>query len=356
MLETAHGLVETPVFMPVATQASVKALSQEDLASLGIRAILANSYHLALRPGSRTIQAAGGLHRFMGYEGMILTDSGGFQVMSLAGLRSVEDSGVAFKSHLDGSLLRLTPGRVIELQAELGSDCWTSLDVCPPYPCSEREAAEALRRTMKWAEDSLPALELSLAQGRTPLFFPILQGSFYPDLRRQAAEHLASLPAQGAALGGFSVGEAKELTWETLERTLSWLPQALPRYLMGVGTPADLWEAAALGVDMMDCVFPTRVARNGQAMTRRGRLNIGNSPFRQDFGPLDPECSCFVCARYSRSYLNHLFRCRELSSYRLLTIHNLHLMAQVTAEIRSAIREGRFQESRRAFLNAQGGP
>jgi queuine tRNA-ribosyltransferase len=350
VLSTPHGEVETPVFMPVATQGTVKALSQEDLAALGVRAILSNSYHLYLRPGVETIRKAGGLHRFMAYDGMILTDSGGFQVLSLSDLRSVDDEGVTFKSHLDGSTHRLTAESVIEVQRDLGSDCWTTLDECAPYPADETHAAAALRRTMAWSDRSVRALQRARDAGAKSLFFPILQGSFHPSLRHQAVDHLQTLPWDGVSIGGLSVGEPKETTWSTLDLVTSLLPQDKPRYLMGVGTPEDLWEAVSHGVDMMDCVWPTRVARNGLAVTHRGRLNISNSAFREDFSPLDPDCSCFVCQRYSRAYLCHLYRAKELLVYRLLTYHNLHLMLDIAASIRRALREGCFEAARQEFL------
>lgn len=352
-LSTGHGRIETPVFMPVATQASVKALCQDDLAALGARAILANSYHLYLRPGTELIKAAGGLHRFMNYDGMILTDSGGFQVMSLADLRAIDDDGVLFKSHIDGSSHRLTPEKVIDIQSALGSDCWTALDECPPFPASEAQAEAALTRTTRWLEQTAAALERRRQEGARALFFPILQGGFFPALRRRAAEHVAGVPADGIALGGFSVGEPKALTWETLERTTELLAKDKPRYLMGVGTPGDLWEAVSRGVDMLDCVFPTRVARNGQLMTRRGKFNITQSRCRQDHGPIDPDCSCFVCRRYSRAYLAHLFRAKELTALRLLSFHNLRCMADLCAEMRGAIAEGRFKAAWRAFRESQ---
>ncbi len=352
-LTTPHGVVETPVFMPVATQASVKAISQEDIETLGAKALLANSYHLYLRPGTEVIKAAGGLHKFMTYDGMILTDSGGFQVMSLADLRKLDDDGVVFKSHIDGSSHRLTPEKVIDIQADLGSDCWTTLDECPPYPATEAQALTALERTMRWTDRSLPALKRRRDQGSRSLFFPILQGGFFPELRRRAAEHMASLPFDGVSMGGFSVGEPKELTWETVALTTQALPPAKPRYLMGVGTPEDLWDAVAQGVDMLDCVFPTRVARNGQLMTKKGKFNITMASCRADQSPIDPDCACFVCRRYSRSYLAHLYRAKELIIYRLLSYHNLHCMAEVAADIRRAIAEGRFAQSRRAFLEAR---
>lgn len=349
LLKTAHGAVETPVFMPVATQGSVKALSQEDLASLGVRAILANAYHLNLRPGPELVKKTGGLHAFMGYDGMILTDSGGFQVMSLAELRRLDEDGAEFRSHLDGTLLRLTPETVIDIQAALGSDCWTTLDECPPYPCSQAEAEKALSRTQRWAERSWPVFKRHKDAGATSLFFPILQGSLYPALRRRAAEHLAGLSPDGICLGGFSVGEPKELTWEILAAAVAALPPEKPRYLMGVGTPEDLWDAVACGVDMLDCVFPTRVARNGMALTSRGRLNIAASPMKEDVSPLDASCACFVCRRYTRAYLAHLYRAKELSVYRYLTYHNLRFMLAVVADIRRAIRAGRFTAAHRDF-------
>ncbi len=350
LLRTPHGDVETPVFMPVATQASVKAISQEDLAALGARAILANSYHLYLRPGTKTIAAAGGLHKFMNYDGMILTDSGGFQVLSMADLRTLDDDGVVFRSHIDGAEHRLTPEKVIGIQADLGSDCWTTLDECPPYPATEAQAAGALERTMRWTDASVPELKRRRDAGRRSLFFPLLQGGLFPALRRRAAEHMAGVPADGVSIGGFCVGEPKELMWEVVDATTTALPLDKPRYLMGIGTPEDLWDAVDLGVDMMDCVWPTRVARNGQVMTRQGRFNITNAACREDFGPLDASCACFVCKRHTRAYLGHLYRARELLVYRLLSYHNLHLMAEIMRDIRRAIVEDRFAEARREFF------
>jgi queuine tRNA-ribosyltransferase len=286
----------------------------------------------------------------MAYDGMILTDSGGFQVLSLADLRKITDEGVVFRSHIDGSEHRLTPETVISVQAELGSDCWTTLDECPPYPATERQAEEALARTMAWTDRSVPELKRRREAGARSLFFPILQGSLYPHLRRRAAEHMARVPADGLSIGGFMVGEEKPRTWEVLAATTELLPREKPRYLMGVGTPEDLWDAVALGVDMMDCVFPTRVARNGQVMTRRGKFNITNSFCRRDFSPLEPGCSCFVCRRYSRAYLAHVFRAKELLAYRLLSFHNLHVMHEIARVIREAILQGRFEGERKAFF------
>ncbi|MBI3553665.1 MAG: tRNA guanosine(34) transglycosylase Tgt [Elusimicrobia bacterium] len=350
VLRTPHGDFETPAFMPVATQATVKAISSEDLDTLGVRGILANSYHLYLRPGTAVVKAAGGLHKFMGYDGMILTDSGGFQVLSLADLRTVSDEGVVFRSHIDGSEHKLTPETVVNVQAELGSDCWTTLDECPPYPATQAQADEALERTMAWTDRSVPALKRLRDEGARSLFFPILQGSLYPSLRAKAAEHMAEIPADGISIGGFMVGETKEHTWDVLAQTTGLLPNDKPRYLMGVGTPEDLWDAVALGVDMMDCVWPTRVARNGQILTRRGKYNVTNKFCRTDFQPLEPGCKCFVCKRYSRAYLGHIYRSRELLSYRLLSYHNLHVMHDIAGEIRRAIISDRFEEARKAFF------
>jgi queuine tRNA-ribosyltransferase len=354
LLATSHGTVETPAFMPVATQGAVKTLSQEDLESLGFNMILSNSYHLYLRPGLDILRKAGGLRRFMAYSGSILTDSGGFQAMSLSHLRTIEDSGIAFRSHLDGSRHLFTPESVIDIQAAIGSDCWTALDVCPPYPCPPQEAEQAFDLTLRWAERASQAFRRKIEEGAEALFFPIVQGGFDPKRRAQAAERLLELSPDGLALGGFSVGEPKELTWEILGETAKALPDSKPRYLMGVGTPEDLWEAVRLGVDLMDCVWPTRVARNGLAATSLGRLSIENSAYKSDTGPLDPECSCFVCRRYSRAYLSHLFRAKELSAYRFLTWHNLHVMKRMVERIKSAIREGRFEAARREFLSRPG--
>ncbi len=350
VLDTPRGPVETPVFMPVATQGSVKALDSDDMRRLGSRAMLANSYHLYLRPGVDVVKAAGGLHRFMDHDAFYITDSGGFQVLSLSKFREIDDEGVTFRSHLDGSLHRLTPESVIRTQAGLGSDGWTTLDECPPFPCDEPHAARALDRTMRWLDRSVPVVAEERAAGAKSLFFPILQGSLFPSLRRRAAEHMNGAPADGVSIGGFMVGETKETTWSVLTETVSYLKEDRARYLMGVGTPRDLWDAVACGTDMMDCVYPTRVARSGQIMARAGRYNVTNGRFRRDFTPLDPECSCFVCARYTKAYLGHLLRCKELSAYRLLSYHNLHFMAATVAEIRASIKEGRFRAARDEFF------
>ena len=352
LLKTRHGVVETPVFMPVATQGTIKALDSGDMEALGISAILANSYHLGLRPGPEVVEAAGGLHRFMGGAPAILTDSGGFQVFSLADMRKVDDDGVTFKSHLDGSSQYLTPESVIDLQARLGSDMWTTLDECPPHPCSDEVARRALERTMRWTDRSAPAFRTAdERRGGGHLFFPILQGSTRPELRVRAAEHIVTAQPHGVAIGGFAVGEPKELTWPVLTAAVDVLPEGLPRYLMGMGTPEDLWDAVAVGIDMMDCVWPTRVARNGLVMTTAGRINIKNAAFRTDQRPLDPGCACPTCRRYTRSYLSHLYRAGELSAYRHLTLHNVWLNLETMKRIRAAIAAGRFEVERKLFLD-----
>jgi len=350
VLETPRGPVATPVFMPVATQASVKALDSDDMRRLGSRAILANSYHLYLRPGVETVKEAGGLHKFMDLDTFIITDSGGFQVLSLSDLREIDDEGVTFRSHLDGSTHRLTPESVIGVQAALGSDGWTTLDECPPYPCDEAHAARALERTMRWTDRSVPVVEAARAAGAKSLFFPLYQGGLHPGLRARSAAHHNGLPADGISIGGFMVGEDKAATWRMLLETTALLREDRPRYLMGVGTPRDLWDAVACGVDMMDCVYPTRVARSGHIMARGGKYNVTNARFRRDFTPLDPACSCFVCARYTKAYLGHLLRCSELAAYRLLSYHNLHFMASVVGDIRASILNGTFKEAREDFL------
>ncbi|TBR22886.1 tRNA guanosine(34) transglycosylase Tgt [bacterium] len=350
VLKTRHGDVETPVFMPVATQGTIKSLGSDDIKALGMKAILANSYHLGLRPGPEVVEAHGGLHGFMKYDGAILTDSGGYQVFSLADLRRLDDKGVVFKSHLDGSSKYLTPENVIELQAKLGSDMWTTLDECPPYPCTPQEASKALARTMKWTDRSVAAFKSEDARtGGGHLFFPILQGSMDPALRREAAAHIATVGADGVSIGGFSVGESKEQTWDALAHAIEALPPELPRYLMGMGAPEDLWDAISLGIDMMDCVWPTRTARNGLIMTSTGRLNIKNGSFKFDQKPLDEACTCPTCQTYTRSYLSHLLRASELASYRLLSIHNVHYNLRMMERIRAAIRNNSFDSERKKF-------
>ncbi|MBI3548311.1 MAG: tRNA guanosine(34) transglycosylase Tgt [Elusimicrobia bacterium] len=352
VLRTPRGDVETPVFMSVATQGSVKAMTQEDLRELGARIILANAYHLYLRPGTPVIEKAGGLHGFMNYDGAILTDSGGFQVMSLAKLREITEEGVTFRSHLDGSKHLLTPESVIGIQRRLGSDIWTSLDECLKYPFDEQKATDALERTMRWTERAHASIRRHAdSEGKRGMFFPIIQGGTYPALRRRAVEHLATLEYDGISIGGVSVGEPKEKSWEIASLVSSVAPEDKPRYLMGVGTPEDLWDAVSHGVDMMDCVFPTRVARHGMAMTREGRLNLLNAASREDFRPVDPECACRVCKTYSRAYLGHLSRAGEISAMTLLSFHNVYFLMDIASTMRRAIIEGRFDQAKKDFFS-----
>jgi queuine tRNA-ribosyltransferase len=339
LLETAHGTVETPVFMPVGTQASVKALASEDVERLGARILLANTYHLALRPGAERIEALGGLHRFMSWPRAILTDSGGFQVFSLRERRTIDDDGVTFRSHLDGSAQRLTPERAMAIQAALGSDIAMAFDECPPSD-AERPAIEAaMARTSRWARRCLAA---PTAAGQ--LRFGIVQGGVHLDLRRAHLADIASLPFDGLALGGLGVGEAPEVMYGVIDALAAEMPAGRPRYLMGVGTPEDIWMAIGAGIDMFDCVMPTRNARNGQLFVRAGRLNIGNAQYRDDPRPVEEACACACCARYSRAYLAHLYHAEELLYHRLASIHNLTHYLALAARAREAIAAGTFPD------------
>jgi len=331
-LHTAHGVIETPAFMPVGTQASVKALSPDDLTALGVQVLLGNTYHLALRPGADRIARLGGLHRFMGWTGAILTDSGGFQVFSLDHLVRVTDEGATFRSHLDGSEQRFTPESVMAIQRELGSDIAMAFDEPVPWPSDGKRASAAMERTHRWAERCLAA-----APAIGQLRFGITQGGFDPDLRRQSALALRGMAFDGYAVGGLSLGEPKALTYELLELQAGELPRERPRYLMGVGTPIDLIEAVARGVDLMDCVVPTRIARNGSVLTRGGRINLRNRRFADDAGPLDDGCGCYSCQRFSRAYLRHLFMAGEILAHRLASIHNLSVLLRLMDRIREAV-------------------
>ncbi|WP_334110438.1 tRNA guanosine(34) transglycosylase Tgt [Thermodesulfitimonas autotrophica] len=333
-LYTPHGVVDTPVFMPVGTQGAVKAMTPEELRALGAQMILGNTYHLYLRPGTEIIREAGGLHRFMHWDGPILTDSGGYQVFSLAPLRRLTAEGVIFRSHLDGSEHLFTPEKVVALQEALGSDIAMVLDECPPYPASREEVTAAVARTTAWAARSLAA------QSAAQALFGIVQGGVYRDLREQSARELVALDFPGYAIGGLSVGEPKELMYQVLDWTVPLLPPEKPRYLMGVGHPDDIIEAVARGVDMFDCVLPTRLGRHGGALTPFGRLNIRNACYARDFSPLVPGCGCYACQNYSRAYLHHLVRAGEILGLRLLTTHNLHFLLKLTAEIRAAVARG----------------
>jgi queuine tRNA-ribosyltransferase len=344
-MHTPHGSIEAPVFMPVGTQASVKSVSPDDLRDLKAQIILGNTYHLYLRPGADLIERFGGLHRFMSWEGALLTDSGGFQVFSLAHNRKIDDDGVTFKSHIDGSTHRFTPAMVTRLEEQLGADIAMVLDECTPYPSSHEYNRKALRRTHAWAELCLRAHSRS---GQA--LFAIVQGSTYADLRRESASTLAALDFPGYAIGGLSVGEPKEQMHSILEETAPLLPARRPRYLMGVGSPEDLVECVARGIDMFDCVLPTRVARNGALLTRDGRLPIKSPRFALVDGPIEEGCDCYTCRNFSMGYVHHLYRAEELLAYRLNSIHNLRFMTRTMEEIRRSIADGTFNAYREEFL------
>jgi queuine tRNA-ribosyltransferase len=338
-LDTAHGTVETPVFMPVGTQGTVKAITVSELAEMDTALILGNSYHLYLRPGVEVIARAGGLHRFINWRGAILTDSGGFQIFSLGGLRTVDDDGVAFVSHIDGSTHYLTPERVTRLQNMLGADIAMVLDQCPPYPSPYEAVREAVERTARWARRCRQA-----HQRRDQALFAIVQGGVYEDLRRTAARQLVEMDFPGYAVGGLSVGEPKEALYRTLDVTAPLLPEQKPRYLMGVGSPDALLEGVRRGIDMFDCVLPTRIARNGRVMTAKGYLTIRNAVYAADMEPLDEQCGCPVCRQYTRAYIRHLLNAGEVLGLRLTSYHNLFYLARFMAEIREALRQDRFGE------------
>jgi len=337
VLYTPHGQIPTPAFMPVGTQATVKALSPRDLQDLGATVVLANTYHLYLRPGDELIARLGGLHEFMGWDGPILTDSGGYQVFSLATRREVDAGGVTFRSHIDGSEHRFTPEKVIAIQENLGADIVTCLDECAP-PLDYDYNVQALARTHAWAQACKVAHTC-----RDQALFGIVQGGVFPDLRERSARFLMDLGFDGYAIGGLSIGETKAQMHGVLELLDLLLPSDRPRYLMGVGTPEDLVECVARGVDMFDCVLPTRMARNGGALTRTGRLNLRNARFADDPAPLEAGCTCYACTHFSRAYLRHLTTANEILGHHLLTLHNLHLLLTITRELREAILEGRFQ-------------
>ncbi|HEU5182860.1 MAG TPA: tRNA guanosine(34) transglycosylase Tgt [Candidatus Polarisedimenticolia bacterium] len=343
LLQTRHGAVATPAFMPVGTAGSVKGMEPQDLEAMGYRLILANAYHLLLRPGPETVARLGGLHRFMGWSGSILTDSGGFQVYSLAQRRRLDEDGVEFSSHLDGSRFRLTPERSAAIQRDLGSDLVMPLDDCPPYPADRERLEVSLARTLAWARRSL---EEPLGAGQRR--FGIVQGGVHADLRARGAEEIGALPFDGFAVGGIGVGEPPELATEVAADTAIRLPAEAPRYVMGVGVPGQMIDLIAAGIDLFDCVLPTRNARNGTLFTSAGRINIKRREYREDPRPLDPLCACRTCTRYSRAYLRHLFVCGEILASTLNTLHNLTYFAGLMQRARSAIAAGRLEAFRRA--------
>ena len=345
-----HGEVETPVFMPVGTAATVKSMKPEDVERLGAEIILSNTYHLYLRPGSKIIRDAGGLHKFMNWNRPILTDSGGFQVFSLGEMRKITEQGVEFRSFIDGSKHTLTPEKSIEVQCDLGSDIMMAFDECTPYPADRDYVKNSLERTTRWLKRCIKAQQDTEKQA----LFGIMQGGMYRDLREESARQIVDLDLPGYAIGGLSVGEPKELMCEVLDYAVDFLPENKPRYLMGVGTPDYIFEGIQRGIDMFDCVLPTRIARNGTAMTSIGRVNIKNAKYERDFEPLDRECDCYTCRNYSKSYLRHLFKANEILSSILLSTHNLHFLVKMTKNIRKAILEDRFFEYKAEFYSKYG--
>ncbi len=335
-LTTAHGTVETPAFMPVGTAATVKAMTPEAVRSTGAEIVLGNTYHLMLRPGAERIERLGGLHKFMNWPGPILTDSGGFQVMSLSPLRKMTEQGVVFKSHVDGTEYDLTPERSVEIQRQLDSDITMVLDECTPFPATEDEAAKSMRLSMRWAERCKAAFVARPGYG----LFGIVQGGVYDALRRESAEALTRIGFDGYAVGGLAVGEGQAEMFRVLDATVRFLPEDRPRYLMGVGKPADLVGAVLRGIDMFDCVLPTRSGRNEQAFTRRGTVNISNARHKDDSRPLDPDCTCPTCTGYGRAYLHHLANTKEMLGPMLLTWHNLHYYQELMAGLRAAVETG----------------
>lgn len=346
-VKTKHGIFQTPVFMPVGTQATVKGVTPDNLKELGAEIILANTYHLFIRPGHKLVKDLGGLHKFMNWDRPILTDSGGFQIFSLSDLAKITEEGAAFKSHLDGSQLFLSPEDAISVQEALGTDIMMCLDTCIPYPATRDETVAATALTRRWAKRCRDAQDRQTGQ----LLFGIIQGGMYEDLRGEAMADLFEIGFDGYAMGGLSVGEPKELMYEMTEKTALLMPEDYPRYLMGVGTPEDLVEGVFRGVDMFDCVMPTRNARNGMLFTSEGRLVIRNAQYSEDPRPVDEACSCYTCRNYSRAYLRHLYKAREILSSHLNTIHNLHYYAGLMAGIRKAIEEDRFLEFRKDFYS-----
>ncbi|WP_088007224.1 tRNA guanosine(34) transglycosylase Tgt [Indiicoccus explosivorum] len=350
IVHTPHGSFETPTFMPVGTQATVKTMSPEELKDMDAGIILSNTYHLWVRPGNDIIRQAGGLHKFMNWDRPILTDSGGFQVFSLSDLRDIKEEGVHFRNHLNGDKLFLSPEKAMEIQNDLGSDIMMAFDECPPYPAEYDYMKSSVERTSRWAERCLEAHKRPEDQG----LFGIIQGGEYEELRKQSARDLVSLDFPGYAIGGLSVGEPKDVMNRMLEYTTPLMPANKPRYLMGVGSADSLIDGAIRGIDMFDCVLPTRIARNGTLMTSEGRMNIKKAQYKTDFGPIDEKCDCYTCRNYSRAYVNHLIRADETFGLRLTSYHNLRFLIHLMEQVRQAIREDRLGDFREAFFEAYG--
>lgn len=350
ILHTPHGDVETPMFMPVGTAATVKGISPEELKAMNAGVVLSNTYHLWLRPGEDIVAKAGGLHQFMNYDGPMLTDSGGFQVFSLGKTRQIKEEGVYFKSILDGKSLFLSPEKAIHIQNKLGADIIMSLDECAPYPCTHEYMEDSVERTLRWARRGKEAHQNTDHQA----LFGIVQGGAYTDLREHCAKELVKMDFPGYSIGGTSVGEPKEVMYKMIDDAIRYLPENKPRYLMGVGNPIDLIEGAIRGVDMFDCVLPTRVARHGALMTSYGRVNINNEKYKEDFTPLDPNCDCYTCTHYTKAYLRHLHKADELFGKRLLSIHNVRFLLKLAEDIRDAIRHDRLDKFKEEFLDRYG--
>lgn len=349
-IHTPHGSFDTPAFMPVGTQATVKGMSPDEIKDMGAGIILSNTYHLYMRPGHKLIERAGGLHSFMNWNGPILTDSGGFQVFSLSERRKITEEGVMFKSHIDGSKHMFSPEKAIEIQHALGADIIMAFDECIPYPCKHDYADKSLERTARWLKRCIETHKNS----QTQALFGIIQGGTYKDLRVKSAKQITSFELPGYAIGGLSVGEPKESMYEMLECTIPIMPENRPRYLMGVGSPDYLIEASMKGIDMFDCVLPSRIGRNGTVMTSHGRLIIRDAGNANNFGPMDSECSCYACKNFSRAYIRHLIKAKEMLGLRLTTWHNLHFLLHLMKQIREAIIEDRLEDFRNDFFKKYG--
>ena len=345
-VHTPHGSFDTPVFMPVGTQASVKGMSPDEVKSIGAKIILGNPYHLYLRPGGEIIKKAGGLHGFMNWSLPILTDSGGFQIFSLANLRDIKEEGVTFRSHIDGSKHFISPEKSIEIQNALGADIIMAFDECVPYPCEYEYAKKSMEMTTRWAIRCRNFHQNTEKQA----LFGIIQGSTYEDLRRESAKQITSLDLPGYAIGGLSVGEPAEIMNDILEKTVPFIPEDRPRYLMGVGSPDYLIDGSIRGIDMFDCVLPTRIGRNGTVFTSGGRIIVRDAKYAEDFSPIDPECDCYACRNFSRAYIRHLFKCREMFGLRLATWHNLRFLVKLMENVRDAIKNDRLADFRDEFF------
>ena len=349
ILHTPHGDVEVPMFMPVGTLATVKSLSPEEIKACGAGVILANTYHLSLRPGADIVAKAGGLHKFMNYDGPMLTDSGGFQVFSLADNRKITEEGVTFKNHLNGAKLFFSPEIAIEIEQKLGADIAMSFDECPPYPVSYEYMKNSVERTLRWAKRGKDA-----HTRKDQALFGIVQGGEFADLRKMCAEELTKMDFDGYSIGGTSIGEPKDVMFKMVEYSVPYLPKDKPRYLMGVGSIDYILEGIAMGVDMFDCVLPTRIARHGALMTSKGRVNIRDLKYAEDFSSLDNECDCYCCKNFTKAYLRHLYKCDEILGKRLLSIHNIRFLIKMMEEARQAIKEDRFGDFKNEFIKKYG--